>query len=93
MKFLIKRKNSFYKLLNLFTLLALVFNMSVMGVFFVSTPEVQALQPGLCEADVDVVLIMDRSGSMGYEFKCVWWDNSEWVTDYFFDEGENNENL
>ena len=60
------RRGRIYKFISLFSLSAFIVNMSISGMFFVIQPTklAQADQPDLCEADTDVVLIMDRSGSM-----------------------------
>ena len=51
------------------SIVSLLLNVSMIGVFF-SAPEAQGApieNEELCEVAVDVVLIMDRSGSMGWE--------------------------
>ncbi len=53
--------------------LAIVLNLFVPSAFLVSKPLTHAENPGMCSAPVDVVLIMDRSGSMAYTSRCDWW--------------------
>ena len=42
--------------------------------------------PSLCEDDVDIMLVIDRSGSMGYASRCDWWQltcvNKPFCTSY-----------
>ncbi len=55
-------------------ILGLIFGANFFGVFFNSPNEVpQAQAQALCQADVDAVLIIDRSGSMDYTSRCDWW--------------------
>ncbi len=63
----------FRKNIALISTLAIVLNLFVPSAFLVSKPLTHAEIPGMCSAPVDVVLIMDRSGSMGYTSRCDWW--------------------
>ena len=81
-----------YRLISIFSLCAIILNMSFLGVFFVALPinEVSAEEPNknMCVADVDVVLVMDRSGSMAdgaVLSKCEWTEPREFEgSSYFF---------
>ncbi|MCK5320100.1 VWA domain-containing protein [Candidatus Parcubacteria bacterium] len=80
--------------------LLLVFQMSLGCLFFMGLPAVvNAENDNLCEADVDVVLIIDRSGSMeegAAQSKCEWTEIKEvagqgyytWFLDIRYDETE-----
>ncbi|MFH1412878.1 MAG: VWA domain-containing protein, partial [bacterium] len=61
-----------------FIIFALVINMSLTGVFFVLPDNVLA-DDALCNYDLDVVLVMDRSGSM-VTGTCKWW----WPTGEYY---------
>jgi len=60
------------------SVLMLVFNASIISVFFSFIPIVNAVQDNMCSNEVDVVLLMDVSGSMADGealSQCNWWQN------------------
>ncbi|MFH1890496.1 MAG: SdrD B-like domain-containing protein [Candidatus Kuenenbacteria bacterium] len=72
-------KKKLSKLVTCFSVFMLVFSAFFTSVVSVPVPKAQAVQPveDLCEVAVDVVLIMDRSGSMldgEAPAKCDWWN-------------------
>ena len=75
-----KGREKVYKYISAVAGLMLVFNMSFLGVFFVAEPTVVADEPdNMCDAELDVVLIMDRSGSMVHG-ECTYWTGYEYET-------------
>ena len=72
-----KSKEGINKKIALISLVALFFNATMLGVFAPSKSLLQAIDDdNLCAVDVDVVLVMDRSGSMGEgetPSQCDWW--------------------
>ena len=71
-----KSKEGINKKIALISLVALFFNATMLGVFAPSKSLLQAVDENLCAVDVDVVLVMDRSGSMGEGgalSRCDWW--------------------
>ncbi len=69
-----KRKQSFLKKLSLVNSLLLIVQITLGGVFYISpVAQTRADNPDLCTKPVDIVLIMDRSGSMDYTSRCDWW--------------------
>lgn len=75
-------KSNLYKIISIFSAMALVVQ-SFLPSAFLFIPIVQANE--MCAVDVDVVLVMDTSGSMkegGSPRKCEW-ENLEWVMNEF----------
>ncbi len=76
-----KSKEGVKKKIALISLATLLFNVAMFNVFVPSASLLQADDGSLCAVDVDVVLVMDRSGSMGEgeaESKCEW-EELEWT--------------
>ena len=69
-----KQKKTIIKKLSLINGLLLIAQISL-GSLFLITPitEIQAKHSTMCAQPTDVVLIMDRSGSMDYTSRCDWW--------------------
>jgi len=71
-------KKKVLKNLSIFnTLILLVQILVIGGLSFVVQPlanDYSVKADSLCQVDVDVVMAMDRSGSMGYSSKCEWWE-------------------
>ena len=81
-----KRKNVIKKL-SVINGLLLILQMSLGSLFFIAPINMAQAEvnQNLCSADVDVILVMDRSGSMGdggVESRCEW-ENLEWVHNTF----------
>jgi len=93
--FLNKRKPSIIKKISIINGLLLVLQMSFGSLFFIALPAVSeaVTNQNLCPVAADIVLVMDRSGSMGYSDKCEWWHFNngtfqwELITEY--DYGQN----
>jgi len=70
------RRKKIYKAINIVSASMLVINMSFLGVFFViNSSSAQVPNQNMCSADVDAVLVMDRSESMGeggFPSLCEW---------------------
>ncbi len=76
-----QRRENIIKKVALIGGLLLILQISLGGLFFIDLPFSQAGNDNMCEADVDVVLIMDRSGSMAEgesDSQCRWYQ-VEWV--------------
>src|SRR6056297_928738 len=74
----LKFKNLNYFNLRFFLTISLILFLSVWGAYKLN--QVRAQESGLCEAEIDVVLALDRSGSMedgGRDSLCVWYQ-LEW---------------
>jgi len=69
-------KRAIYNKLSFLSILLLLMQMSFGSLFFIGLPRstASAENDQLCSTTADVVLVMDRSGSMGYTSACDWWE-------------------
>ncbi|MCU0679674.1 MAG: VWA domain-containing protein [Planctomycetes bacterium] len=76
--------------------LFLIIQMSFGSLFFIGLPLSisSAESDQLCETAADVVLVMDRSGSMAYTSRCIWWEykmvsgNWQWVQNFTYNQSQ-----
>lgn len=95
-----KHKKSMLKKLSTVNGLFLILPMILSSLFFVALPiNTIAESGGMCPVAADMVLIIDRSGSMDYTSRCDWWqlvcknkpscsEGYEWVKTITYNESE-----
>ncbi|MCD4705650.1 VWA domain-containing protein, partial [bacterium] len=76
-----KLKNRGGKVKVISVIIMLIFSMSAIGLFFITEPLANADEGDLCPAKTDVILIIDKSESMGHgssDSLCEWEIKEEW---------------
>jgi uncharacterized repeat protein (TIGR01451 family) len=95
-----KRKKRILKKISLVSSTLLIVQMTIGGLFFsaLPMPEARATSGNLCSTPVDVVMVLDRSGSMNFTSRCDWWEhkcldkptclNYQWVQNTTYNQSE-----